>query len=173
MKRESRRFSRGGFRYVEYWTRKKKWTYHRKGSKAGQKWYKGSRWRKVTRKLGPVEEKEWWKTTLSYKCTKASVPNAWHIDLTKVTEALTVFDSIVKQEKYCLEFLGRGFTKALREKEVYSTDWQKDLPKNKYSFYKETQEILDSKGIVFETAVESDGEGNEEVLELWRCSKLT
>jgi len=63
MKRESRRFSRGGFEYVEYWQRYKQWVYHRKGPKAGQKWYKKNVWHKVTRELYGV----WWRASASAK----------------------------------------------------------------------------------------------------------
>lgn len=116
----------------------------------------------------PPPEGNWLKTTLSYECGKDA--RAWHIDQTKVRPADNT--TVEKQEKYCFKFLGRAFTKAIKDRDIIiSVDWSRDFPLSKYKEYPYTRDILDSLGIDYVSTLESDGEGSEENLELWRCSE--
>ena len=105
---------------------------------------------------------------MSYECSSPPTHSSWHLDLTKVTRGKKVFDSKVDQEKYCLEMLGRAFTKALSEGgTVDSRDWKADL--GKYKSYPYLEDFVEIFGI--DTADEKDGEGAEEIMELWRCAE--
>ena len=115
-----------------------------------------------------VEEgKRYLVTVLSYT-HETDVVQAWYIDLTKVTYA-GVF-TVDEQERYCLEYLSRAFTKALKEGEVVSENWGRDLPRSKYPPYEYTQDILDSKQKEFVSTIENEGKGPEEIIYLWRAN---
>ena len=114
-----------------------------------------------------IVEPRYMVTVLSYT-HETKVPNAWYIDLTKVTFEGTY--SVAEQEKYCFEYLSRAFTKALKEGAVVSKNWGRDLPSSRYPPYSYTWDILNSMGIEFVTTMEDEGKGPEEIIYLWRAN---
>ena len=112
----------------------------------------------------------WWKTTLRYEKQKDSAYSSWDISLVKVTKENTDFDSVASQEKYCFEYLSRGFGAAVKsaKHEFKSRDWVGDLPRSRFPPYMDMGLVLDSMGKSLETAIEEDNKGREEFLEIWR-----
>jgi len=112
------------------------------------------------------EKVRWQVTTISYEC--GSVHSAWHIDQTLMLEEGKMSD--ISARGYCFKYLGKAMTKvAITGRGQLSMNWLAS-----FGLYKEQidlQVILDSMGIGYVTNYTDESEGQEEILEIWRCQK--
>ena len=119
--------------------------------------------RKIKKKKVWSYEEKYLLTTFKY--IEHESPHTWRIDLVKVELASKTTEK--DQEAYCLEYLSRAFTYAMKKRGKCQTkNWERDLPSNLYPPYGDTAEVLHNIGLWFYHEIKT-GMKLEESIDLW------